>query len=144
MAQLERDLIPGMRAAASYPLSQACEPFAELVDLCLTVVSNTSNADRWDVVMVSRIRDTWQSRRTALVWLDDKVAQVHETSRICDRLLHLPLYAHASEGEAAEEQELRRALCECITRNDPVVVKPRHGANSCHVSLWPSPQDARE
>ena len=141
--QIEFDFLQAIEAARGYELLAACELPAELVDLCLEVSQPDCRDDTWDAVMYKRISSSWRHRQPELIWLDDKVAQVSKVAELLkSEPLHLPVLAEAVTGNAEQEEALRQALMDHAERGEAVVVKPRHGANSCFVALWPKPQEA--
>ncbi|CAJ1421448.1 unnamed protein product [Effrenium voratum] len=145
VAHIEQDLLAALRCAdsGSYPLLGACEP-GELLGFYQEVVQRGSTRDTWDAVMYQRISNSYAARRPELIWLDDKVAQVQRVSELLDcGVLHLPLLAHAAAENGESVEKMQKTLLE-VAMNEPVVVKPRHGANSCFVSLWPHPGEIGE
>eukprot|EP00434_Breviolum_minutum_P037243 symbB.v1.2.033017.t2/scaffold4043.1/size45695/6 len=147
---IEEDLLLAIYAAKKYELQDACEPTPELLELCSQVSQPECRDDTWDAMMYYRIGLSWKTRRSELIWLDDKVAQVERVAELLDsEPLHLPLLAHALADDPLSVDKMQQTLmelwecsmCECARENMPVVVKPRHGANSCFVFLWPSPGD---
>eukprot|EP00928_Gymnodinium_smaydae_P045482 TRINITY_DN30314_c0_g1_i1.p1 TRINITY_DN30314_c0_g1~~TRINITY_DN30314_c0_g1_i1.p1 ORF type:complete len:513 (-),score=92.31 TRINITY_DN30314_c0_g1_i1:67-1515(-) len=143
IAVVEHDLLIGIRAAASKELITACEPTEKLLDAFRQVLT-TGSGDTWAEIMHKRIGETWRTRNPLTVWLDDKVAQVERTAELCGEQLHLPIFAHALAGNADEERALCDAALRCRRQSEAIVVKPRHGANSRHISLWPQPADVPE
>jgi len=141
MALIERDLLVAIQASAGYALDPACEPSASLVANYEAAVRDHGAKGCWEQIMCWRVQDSWRTRRSGLIWLDDKVSQIGITAALSaeGRELHLPLLAHAVSGDAASEDRLREAARKSVVRGDQVVVKPRHGANSRHVYLWPEP-----
>lgn len=96
-------------------------------------------------MMYHRIGQSWKTRRAELIWLDDKVAQVHRTAELLDcEPLHLPLLAHAAADDPVGLEKMKQTLLECARENQPIVIKPRHGANSCFIFLWSSPEETKE
>lgn len=146
IASIEADFLPAIRAAEGYLLLDACVPNATMRrHYVLTLYGGTRGKDSWDEIMCKRIGDTWRSRNPSLTWLDDKVEQVASAAALCDGCeLHLPLYAHALSGDAAAQASVLEAGSACSSRGEAFVVKPRHGANSCHVALFPEPREATE
>ena len=140
--QIEHDLLRAIDAAAGYTLLAACELPADLIDLCLEVSQPGCRDDTWDAVMYKRISSSWRHRRPELIWLDDKLEQVGRVAELLGgSAVHLPVLAHALTGQREQEDALRQVLLECAESGEAFVVKPRHGANSCFVSLWPKPQE---
>ena len=139
--QIESDLLRALDAAEGYELLAACELPEDLVDVCLAVSRPECRDDTWDAIMYKRISSSWQHRRPELIWLDDKLEQVHKVAELLGHTLHLPVLAHAAAGHQEQEEALKAAFVERAERGEALVVKPRHGANSCFVSLWPQPQD---
>ncbi|CAK0805425.1 unnamed protein product, partial [Prorocentrum cordatum] len=91
------------------------------------------------------IQHSWMVKDPDLVWLDDKHEQVGRAAALLGgREVHMPTLAHAAAGDEAALAALKAAVRERRARNEPIVVKPRHGSNSKHVSLWPAPLDAGE
>ena len=138
---IEHDLLRACTAAEGYDLTEACELPAELVDLCLQVSQPDCRDDTWDAVMYKRISSSWRHRRSELIWLDDKLEQVSRVAELLGSPLHLPVLAHAAAGNAEQEKAMQMAVMERADKGEAMVLKPRHGANSCFVSLWPQPQN---
>eukprot|EP00927_Polykrikos_kofoidii_P026174 TRINITY_DN23356_c0_g1_i1.p1 TRINITY_DN23356_c0_g1~~TRINITY_DN23356_c0_g1_i1.p1 ORF type:complete len:409 (-),score=29.86 TRINITY_DN23356_c0_g1_i1:60-1286(-) len=143
MLMIKSDICAGVRRALGYRMHEACEPCEKMIADCRTVLTSQPSKD-WRWVMNRRIGRSWKARNPALVWLDDKVAQLERTAEHCGRELHLPIYAHATAGDMVAEAELRAAVRERCLQGESIVVKPRHGSNSEHVYLWPDPQAAGE
>lgn len=135
------------QAATGYHLHAACEPCDEIAALCRDVLRRFTAVKsllNWKDVLNIRIKLSYAAQNPALVWLDDKVEQVNITARLCGRQMHLPIYGHAAAGDSVAEEALLSTVKEKVTRGEPIVVKPRHGSNSKHVTLWPKPQEADE
>lgn len=79
---IEEDLLLAIYAAKCYKLQDACEPTPELLELCHQVSQPECRDDTWDAMMYHRIGQSWKTRRAELIWLDDKVAQVHRTAEL--------------------------------------------------------------
>eukprot|EP00931_Biecheleriopsis_adriatica_P023254 TRINITY_DN14726_c0_g1_i4.p1 TRINITY_DN14726_c0_g1~~TRINITY_DN14726_c0_g1_i4.p1 ORF type:complete len:352 (-),score=63.81 TRINITY_DN14726_c0_g1_i4:8-1063(-) len=149
LARIEADLLCAEAAASNYRLHEACEPGEDLRKDYRSVLHQSSGSrgarKNWRYLMQRRIGVSWQEQNPALVWLDDKVAQVGLTAELCEgQHWHLPVYAHAATGDAAAEARLCTVVCDCVARNEPVVIKPRHGSNSEDVHVWPQPKEAGE
>ncbi|CAK9062025.1 unnamed protein product [Durusdinium trenchii] len=150
VSHIEAELCAALHAALAttgatgdhggYALCGACEATEELLELCERVSAPDCRDDTWDAVMYHRIGLSWKTRRPELIWLDDKVVQVQRVAELLDgEPLHLPLLAHAHDAPSL--LEMQRIVLEHAKDNEPLVVKPRHGANSCFVFLWPSPKE---
>ena len=139
--QIEHDLLRACTAAEGYELIEACELPADLVDVCIQVSQPDCRDDTWDAVMYKRISSSWRYRRSELIWLDDKLEQVSRVAELLGSPLHLPVLAYAAAGNAEQEKALQMAVIERADKGEAIVLKPRHGANSCFVSLWPQPQN---
>lgn len=145
LALIESDGRFGVCAARGFRLHPACEPQSELLDYLETVFSGGRRD--WRCVMNKRIGISYKEKNPALVWLDDKVKQVAQTAAMLDgQERHLPIYAHASLGPSApaELEALREIVRGKVAAGQALVVKPRHGSNSRHVSVWQSPQESDE
>mmetsp|Transcript_96311 Transcript_96311/g.272309 ORF Transcript_96311/g.272309 Transcript_96311/m.272309 type:complete len:494 (-) Transcript_96311:182-1663(-) len=153
---IECDLDCAVRAAAEgYRLVEECVPSCDgpLFEQFWDAVGGYDGTQRlgiagcsWEEVMRARIKETWRTRDPRSIWLDDKVAQVVKTEELAGfgRALHLPLYAHALTDDTSAEDALRDRARDFVARGESFVVKPRHGANSCHVSIWSSPRADQE
>lgn len=153
LAAFEADLLPAIQAAMGYPLATACLPSEALLTALWGAVRSLGagdprDGDTWDALMNKRIQETWRSRDPGTIWLDDKVAQVGQAARLCqcsgENTLHLPFHSQALSADDGAEQQLLDAIEECASRREPIVLKPRHGANSRHVFLWPAPHEVDE
>lgn len=110
-----------------------------MLEECAKVLRDGTST--WQETMNARIGRTWRDRRPETVWLDDKVAQIRTTTEFCGKQFHLPLYAHAVAGDVESEAALKLAVLERVASGESFVVKPRHGANSRFVFLWPAPHE---
>eukprot|EP00929_Paragymnodinium_shiwhaense_P118311 TRINITY_DN9024_c0_g1_i3.p1 TRINITY_DN9024_c0_g1~~TRINITY_DN9024_c0_g1_i3.p1 ORF type:complete len:424 (-),score=102.23 TRINITY_DN9024_c0_g1_i3:168-1439(-) len=143
LMRIEDDLLKSVCAAGSYPLLAACEARPAILEHFVQVANGITDA--WDEIMCRRIGDSWRSRYPETIWLDDKVEQVARASTLCGKVdaLHLPIYAHAAAGDAADAQRaLAEAAAACVARGEKFVIKPRHGANSCCVFMCEEPEEA--
>eukprot|EP00929_Paragymnodinium_shiwhaense_P112384 TRINITY_DN80640_c0_g1_i1.p1 TRINITY_DN80640_c0_g1~~TRINITY_DN80640_c0_g1_i1.p1 ORF type:complete len:379 (+),score=51.68 TRINITY_DN80640_c0_g1_i1:254-1390(+) len=144
MREIEADFMCGVAAAARYSLHASCTQDNEMLTYLQTVLQGSSGGKRgkdWRSVMQKRITQSWKQRDETLAWLDDKVVQVAKVAEIVGDVSHLPIYAHAAAGDDAAEQALRNEVVKRAAAGEALVVKPRHGANSCHVALWPAPRE---
>eukprot|EP00927_Polykrikos_kofoidii_P068386 TRINITY_DN63765_c0_g1_i1.p1 TRINITY_DN63765_c0_g1~~TRINITY_DN63765_c0_g1_i1.p1 ORF type:complete len:396 (+),score=64.99 TRINITY_DN63765_c0_g1_i1:54-1241(+) len=132
--------------AADYTLQAACVATPELLARYEAIIDGTcpQKDTTWKGVSCMRISETWKSRREEIVWLDDKFAQVHTVRDILNEQVHLPLLAYADDGDAEGLAALRCAVQRFVAENEPITIKPRHGANSKLVFLWPNPREAGE
>mmetsp|Transcript_27708 Transcript_27708/g.50853 ORF Transcript_27708/g.50853 Transcript_27708/m.50853 type:complete len:489 (-) Transcript_27708:74-1540(-) len=153
--RIELDLLAAVQSASAHPFCEACEPSSNLLanyhevvcDVCTKGcrMPKGMQKDCWEQIMCWRIAHSWRTRDPRLIWLDDKVEQVCLTASLLKgRELHLPLYAHALAGDAVAEDALRAAALDRVQQREPVVIKPRHGANSRHVFLWSDPATVTE
>lgn len=145
---IESDMLLGVRAAQGYRINPACEPSPAMIEYFHAVLSGGSTGKSvkdWRCVMNKRIGISYKERRTALVWLDDKLEQVSITASFFNgRELHLPIYAHAAKGDVGAVDDLCDVVRKRAATGEPLVVKPRHGSNSKHVFLWARPQEVGE
>merc|ERR1712070_562313 len=74
----------------------------------------------------------------------DKVLAVERTTELLGECVHLPLLAHAVAGDAEGLEALQAIVRRCVHNDEPLVVKPRHGANSALVFAWPNPRKVGE
>jgi hypothetical protein len=89
-------------------------------------------------------------RSQELVWVWDKVAQTAEAARLLERaqggrFTHMPVLASLARAALEPESvssETAAVLHGIVEANEPVVIKPRHGANSHAIALFTSPSDA--
>eukprot|EP00928_Gymnodinium_smaydae_P080526 TRINITY_DN64203_c0_g1_i1.p1 TRINITY_DN64203_c0_g1~~TRINITY_DN64203_c0_g1_i1.p1 ORF type:complete len:398 (+),score=97.32 TRINITY_DN64203_c0_g1_i1:31-1224(+) len=148
MARLCTDVAALIEASPPYALQDACRPSERLRAQLRAVADGTAprRDSDWHGVASLRIGDSWRSREAALIWLDDKVAQVEMTRELCGEQLHLPLLAHARAGDAVALESAVAAARTEVRAGRPLAVKPRHGANAASVFLWtePLPGDAED
>eukprot|EP00913_Durusdinium_trenchii_P009376 g8812.t1 len=122
-----------------------CEPTAELVEYLREVlVSRGKSTKDWRCIMNKRIGLSYRSCSFGLVWLDDKLEQVHRTATQLGIQRHLPLLAATPASDAAAAKKLWAAARQQVALNSSFVVKPRHGSNSKYVAMWPCPAQANE
>ncbi|CAK9099290.1 unnamed protein product [Durusdinium trenchii] len=142
---IEKDLLCGIQGARSMRLLDDCEPTAELVEYLREVlVSRGKSTKDWRCIMNKRIGLSYRSCSFGLVWLDDKLEQVHRTATQLGIQRHLPLLAAAPASDAAAAKKLWAAARQQVALNSSFVVKPRHGSNSKYVAMWPCPAQANE
>lgn len=146
-------MMVSIEAGIGYNLHEACKLNKDMVDYChkvlqsgdtnwRTAMKTSKCAINWQTLLNKRIRISYDLLNTDLVWLDDKVEQISTTAALCKKQLHLPVYAHAATGDADAHAALCSVVQEKVALNEAIVVKPRHGSNTKHVALWPTPQDA--
>ena len=65
-----------------------------------------------------------------------------QSSEMLGQVVHLPLLGHAPLGDADALEALKDIVLQCVQDDRPIVVKPRHGANSALVFAWSNPREA--
>eukprot|EP00746_Dinoflagellata_sp_MGD_P129737 gnl/MRDRNA2_/MRDRNA2_63843_c0_seq1.p1 gnl/MRDRNA2_/MRDRNA2_63843_c0~~gnl/MRDRNA2_/MRDRNA2_63843_c0_seq1.p1 ORF type:complete len:313 (+),score=57.89 gnl/MRDRNA2_/MRDRNA2_63843_c0_seq1:36-974(+) len=158
--EISKEIYDAVENHPAYQVNAACLPspklrskLREIVDgviPCATLEAGGQNSwnPKRDVsyhgIQLVRITDTWTSQHSGTVWMDDKVVQVERSTELCGTQKHLPILAHAVAGDDVGISALKSVVCQCIAENMPIVVKPRHGANSAHVYIWPNPEEVGE
>lgn len=133
---IEEDFRCGVCGAHAMPLLEECEATEDLVTYLEEVLTSTGkNVKDWRCIMKKRIGISYKTQRSGLVWLDDKVKQVEVVQTQLGSLRHLPLLATDGSMALVAKQQM--------AHNQSFVVKPRHGSNSKHVTLW-RPGEATE
>ena len=169
LSLVQSQLAAAVAAAPAFSLSPACElpPRSDLRRAAMadsgpdSVWPDGSRGGKacqdgweWDWITRSRIRMSYATsssdRSQELVWVWDKVAQTAEAARLLERaqggrFTHMPVLASLARAALEPESvssETAAVLHGIVEANEPVVIKPRHGANSHAIALFTSPSDA--